>query len=68
MGKREDLLEKAQTNPAGIRFGESCRLAECYGFEKARQKGSHHINERSGYDRLLNFQSARGMAKPYQVR
>ena len=31
-------------------------------------EGSHHIFKRDGFQRLLNFQDSRGMAKTYQVR
>jgi len=33
-----------------------------------RKKGSHHIFKRQGYQKLLNFQDSKGMAKVYQVR
>jgi hypothetical protein len=61
------LLKRAQDNPSGLRFRELCDLAGCFGFYLARQKGSHHIFKREGFQRLLNFQDSGGMAKAYQV-
>ena len=63
MAKCEKLLEKAQRNPASLRFSELCRLAESHGFAEVRTKGSHHIYTRIGYTRPLNFQSTKGMAR-----
>ncbi|WP_155815885.1 type II toxin-antitoxin system HicA family toxin [Rhodothermus marinus] len=42
-----------------------CRLIECFGFEFAREKGSHRIYK----TRLINLQPGKnGKAKPYQVK
>lgn len=64
----EELLERAKSNPAGLRFAEVCRLAECFGFRLARRRGSHVLYTRFGRLRPLNFQADKGMAKAYQVR
>jgi len=63
----DDLLQKARSSPQSLRFSEVCRLAECYGFRKARQSGSHAIYKRPGIFSLMNFQNDKGMAKQYQV-
>lgn len=68
MADCEKLLEQAQNAPAALRFSQLCRLAECFGFEIARQRGSHRIYKRSGYMRMMTFQDDGGKAKPYQVR
>jgi hypothetical protein len=68
MDRCRRLLEKARDNPSGLRFRELCDLASCFGFFLNRQKGSHHIFKRTGYQKLLNFQDSAGMAKAYQVR
>lgn len=68
MDKCQALLNQALAAPSGLRFGELCYLAECYGFTRARQKGSHVIYKRTGYVRAMNFQDVRGMAKTYQVK
>jgi hypothetical protein len=68
MGRCETLLENALNNPAGLRFTELCGLAECFGFARSRQRGSHIIYKRPGYARAMSFQDVGGMAKPYQVR
>ena len=64
----EDLLARARGFPSGLRFSELCRLAECFGWELVRQKGSHVIYKRRGTMQLMNFQNDSGRAKPYQVR
>ena len=62
------LLERAKDNPEGLRFAELCRLAECFGWEYVRQKGSHRLFKRAGSRALMNFQNVNGEAKGYQVR
>jgi len=64
----EGLLAAARNHPAGLRFNEICRLAECFGWVLARTTGSHHIYKRAGTMQVMNFQDVRGRAKPYQVR
>lgn len=61
------LLAKARAHPAALRFHEACTLAECFGWVVARQRGSHRIFTQR-HAPMLNLQSVRGMAKPYQVR
>jgi hypothetical protein len=68
MATCRSLLEAAQGNPAGVRFTELCQLAECFGWEFARQKGDHRLYKRSGTKQLMNFQDSDGKAKVYQVR
>jgi hypothetical protein len=62
------LLEAARNNPAGLRFAELCKLAECHGWRFSRQRGSHRSYVRDGTPRPLTFQDYRGAAKAYQVR
>lgn len=64
----ERLLRKARQAPGSIRFDEVCRLAECHGFERARQWSSHVLYKRAGFIGVMNFQNVHGLAKPYQVR
>ena len=68
MPKCDKLLEKARDNPGGLSFTDVIALAECFGFEHVRTRGSHHLFKRPGRIGLLNFQSRRGMAQAYQVR
>jgi hypothetical protein len=68
MGKCEKLLLQALSGSQNLRFEDLCALAECYGFALRRGGGtSHRVFKRPGYFRILNFQNARGQAKPYQV-
>ena len=62
------LLDRARTSPAGLRFPELVRLAECFGFERRRQKGSHLVLAAEGVRRPLVVQDVKGSAKPYQVK
>lgn len=69
MARCDDLLAKARTNPAGLRFKELCALAECQGWEFARQRGSHRMYKKPGRRELMDFQEGRnGAAMAYQVR
>jgi hypothetical protein len=44
-------------------------LAECFGFQFARQRGtSHRIYKYPGWIGLLNVQDVGGQAKDYQVK
>ena len=44
------------------------RLVEAFGFELRRTSGSHHVFVHPDVRELINFQNARGQAKPYQIR
>ena len=68
MGRCQKIYERARASPSNIRFEEVCRLAECFGFRFARQRGtSHRIYKYPGWVGLLNFQNVNGDAKDYQV-
>jgi predicted RNA binding protein YcfA (HicA-like mRNA interferase family) len=43
-------------------------LAECFGFERSRRKGSHLVLAAEGLRRPLVVQDVKGRSKPYQVR
>jgi hypothetical protein len=69
MHRCSDLLEKARQNPAGVRFSDLYKLAECHDWQFARQKGAHRLYTRPGSPRLMNFQEGpNGMSKSYQVK
>jgi predicted RNA binding protein YcfA (HicA-like mRNA interferase family) len=69
MANCQKLLQKAQNGPAGLRFVEACDLAECYGFQLERVKGSHHIFSHPELRRNVNLQpDENGKAKKYQVK
>lgn len=52
-----------------LRFADLLRLAEAFGFELRRQRGSHHILLHPAVPEALNLQPDKGgQAKPYQVR
>lgn len=68
MARCADLLKKARAAPKSLRFAELRQLAECFGWEYARQEGSHVMYKRQASIQLMNFQNDDGDAKPYQVR
>jgi HicA toxin of bacterial toxin-antitoxin, len=67
MNKRK-LLRKILGGSENIRFGDMVTLVEAFGFRLARTSGSHHIFEHPALPEILNIQSYRGKAKPYQLR
>lgn len=73
MGRCEKLLAKANDSASNLSFEEICRLAECYGWEFRRQKGSHcqYSNSKltNTQGEYMNFQPDKaGKAKMYQVK
>jgi len=68
MTRRRKLLEKARSNPGGVRFREICLLADQMGFTRRGGKGSHVVYVKDGVEEILTFQDRMGMAKPYQVK
>ncbi len=63
-----ELLDRARANPSGLRLRELLRLAECYGFNPVRQRGSHVVLSAEDAPRPLVVQDVKGRAKAYQVR
>lgn len=68
MTKRAKLLEKAERNPAGLRFGEFETLLEGCGWSFDRQRGSHRIWISPKGARLSAQATKLGKAKGYQVK
>lgn len=54
------LFQLARNNPQGLRFSELRRLAEAFGFEFQRQKGSHRVYAHAGIIEIMNFQMIEG--------
>ena len=51
-----------------LRFDDLLRLAQAFGIELARTRGSHHILVHARLQIMLNLQPAAGKAKRYQLR
>jgi predicted RNA binding protein YcfA (HicA-like mRNA interferase family) len=66
--ERKLLVRLARGAVANVVFGDLCGLAEALGFELRRVSGSHHVFSHPDIPELVNLQSVRGQAKPYQVR
>jgi len=66
------LLLKARNSPHNLRFDELCSLAECFGWVPCGGTGSHRVYMHSALGNnvgaMMNFQSRKGCAKPYQVK
>jgi predicted RNA binding protein YcfA (HicA-like mRNA interferase family) len=68
MDERKRLARLARGETANVAFGDLCGLAEQLGFELRRVSGSHHVFGHTEIQELVNLQSVRGQAKPYQLR
>lgn len=68
MGRRDKLLEKAQRNPDGLRFGELETLMQGCDWILDRQRGSHRIWKSPKGARLPVQEGKNGKAKGYQVK
>ena len=68
MDERKLLIRLARGSVANVDFSDLCVLVEALGFELRRVSGSHHVFAHPPIAELINVQSVRGQAKPYQVR
>jgi HicA toxin of bacterial toxin-antitoxin, len=68
MDERKLLMRLARGAVTNVAFADLCSLAEGLGFELRRVSGSHHVFAHPDIPQLINLQSLRGQAKPYQVR
>ena len=67
MDERRLLNRIASGAISNVAFADLRSLAEALGFDLRRVSGSHHIFAHEQIPQLLNLQSVRGEAKPYQV-
>ena len=69
MPKVLKILEQMRREPANVGFSDLKKVCEAY-FGKSRQDGSSHAIFKTPWpgDPRVNIQSAKGKAKPYQVR
>lgn len=68
MDRRQLLNRLAQGALANVSFDDLIGLAQGFGFRLVRVSGSHHIFTHQDIAELINLQSVRGKAKPYQIR
>jgi predicted RNA binding protein YcfA (HicA-like mRNA interferase family) len=66
--ERRLLQRIARGAVANVAFDDLHKLVEGLGFELLRVSGSHHVFAHPDIPQLINLQSARGQAKPYQIR
>lgn len=69
MASVDDLVARMKQNPKGVRFSDLSRVCNHY-FGRPRSRGTSHRVYRTPWpgDPRVNIQSAKGMAKAYQVR
>ena len=67
MNKRK-LLAKLENSQKNVRYGDFVALIEAFGFRRTRGEGSHDIYRRTDVPDIVNIQSNKGKAKPYQIR
>ena len=68
MNRRQLLRRLTQGAIRNVSFGDMINLVEGFGFHLARMSGSHRIYAHQDIAELVNLQSVRGEAKPYQMR
>lgn len=69
MASIDDIVARMKQNPKGVRFSNLSKVCVHY-FGKPRSRGTSHQVYRTPWpgNPRVNIQSAKGMAKPYQVR
>ena len=65
---KHKLLLKLISGSKNVRFSEAIAVAEGFGFKLDRVSGSHHILVHREIPELINLQSVKGKAKPYQIK
>lgn len=65
---KNEVYEELKRNPRNVRFESFCQAAGLFGFRFRGGKGSHRVYVKGGVREMLNLQSVKGMAKPYQVK
>ena len=68
MRPRRPLQRLLAGHLQNVGFRDAIRLAEAFGFQVVRVRGSHNILAHERIDRQLNLQEVGGEAKPYQIR
>ena len=68
MNRRRLLRRLVQGALYNVSFSDLESLAEGFGFRLVRVSGGHHIFGHADIPQLVNLQSVRGEAKPYQIR
>ena len=66
--KKKKILQKILSGSKNISFAEMKILAEAFGFNLARIRGSHHIFIHKDVTEFINLQNVDGKVKPYQIR
>ncbi len=65
---RHRLLRRILSGAKNISFDDMADLVEAFGFTLSRISGSHHIFVHPDIPELVNLQSVKNQAKPYQIK
>ncbi len=68
MNRKRLLRRLMQGSLNNVAFDDFVDLVEAFGYQRFRIRGSHHLYSHPDIPELLNLQSQRGEAKPYQIR
>ncbi|MBI4199350.1 MAG: type II toxin-antitoxin system HicA family toxin [Chloroflexi bacterium] len=68
MDRRQLFSRLARGALNNVSFNDLVDLVQGFGFRLVRISGSHHIFAHQDIAELINLQSVRGQAKPYQIR
>jgi hypothetical protein len=69
MASIEDIIEKMEQNPKGIRFNDLCKVCDFYFGEPRQNSTSHRIYKTPWIgDPRINIQNDKGNTKIYQVK
>lgn len=68
MSKQQKLLQRLLSGSKNLSFADVVSCAEAFGYRLDRVNGSHHIFVHDQIPEVLNLQSVKGKAKPYQVK
>ena len=68
MNRRRLLRRLTQGALNNVGFIDMTNLAEGFGFYLIRVSGSHHLFTHPHVEEMINLQSVRAEAKPYQIR
>ena len=66
--RKRKLLQKLLSGSKNIRFAETLKCVEAFGFKLNRVKGSHNIFVHPDIPELINLQNIDGKTKPYQIK
>ena len=65
---KKKLLSRIRNSQKNVKYSDFVTLLNAFGFIYSRTDGSHNIYENERVPKIINAQSKKGEAKPYQVQ